>query len=128
MERTEAGKGDVPHAGPGLRRLSWGVLVLIAVLFVTRNLPWRLHEYDQAKQAYVPLEMVRGGAWLVQHAPDGSVATKPPLAGWIAAAVRLAAGSWTLAWWGPPLACAFLLLLAVRRAGARLATVSAATS
>ena len=51
--------------GLGERRL----LALLLALFLLRDLPWRLDDFDQAKQAFTSLEMVEGGAWWFQHTP-----------------------------------------------------------
>lgn len=95
------------------------LLALIVLIFLTRNLPWHLDDDDQAKQAYTSYEMVQQGNWMLQHTPTGRIATKPPLAGWISAAVYLGTGrtSWDLAWRLPPLACALVMLAMLWRSG-----------
>ncbi len=96
-------------------------LAALLLLFAIRGWPWVLHGYDQAKQAFVPVEIVTTGHWLVQHTPDGLTATKPPLLGWIATLVYRATGSWQAAWWMPSLFAAALLLLVLTREGERAA-------
>jgi 4-amino-4-deoxy-L-arabinose transferase-like glycosyltransferase len=98
-------------------------VVFIVVLFLLRNLPWHLDDYDQAKQAYVSFEMLHEGNWRFQHTPTGKVATKPPLAGWISAGLALLTGqlSWDLAWRLPPFLAALAILSVLARAGRRLA-------
>lgn len=98
-----------------------------------RNFPWHLDDFDQAKQAYVSYEMLGEGHWLFQHTPTGRIATKPPLAGWISAAIAAPWSStspegsagvpvwfWQVAWRLPGFACAILLLICVYRVGSRL--------
>ena len=92
---------------PGTR---WIVLSLIAGFFAITNLPWTLDDYDQAKQAYTSFEMVGQGHWLYQHTPNESVATKPPLAGWISAGLFEATRWWDGAWRLPSFAAALVLL------------------
>ena len=97
------------RATPLAARLLIGFIV---VLFLTRNLPWHLDDYDQAKQAFTSFEMVEQGHWWFQHTPTGRVATKPPLAGWISAGIYYLTGrqSWDLAWRIPSLVSALILL------------------
>ena len=76
------------------RRTLWVIAALIVVLFATANLPWQLDDYDQAKQAFTSFEMVKEGHWLYQHTPHEGVATKPPLVGWISAALFLVTRLW----------------------------------
>lgn len=99
------------------------IIVVVVLGFLTRNLPWHLDDYDQAKQAYVSFEMVKEGAWWFQHTPTGRVATKPPLAGWISAGLALATGehAWDLAWRLPPFAASLCILWLLVKAGRRLA-------
>ncbi len=95
----------------------WAVLCLIAGFFVITNLPWTLDDYDQAKQAYTSFEMVGQGHWLYQHTPNESVATKPPLVGWISAGLFEVTRWWEMAWRLPSFAAALVLLwLAAREA------------
>ena len=93
----------------------WAVAALVAVLFAVANLPWQLDDYDQAKQAFTSFEMVNEGHWLYQHTPKQNIATKPPLVGWVSAAVYAVSRSWELAWRLPSLAAAALLLFALAR-------------
>jgi 4-amino-4-deoxy-L-arabinose transferase-like glycosyltransferase len=99
------------------RATRWSVIGLAVVLFGLSNLPWQLDDYDQAKQAFTSFEMVECGHWFYQHTPNGWVATKPPLIGWISAALHAITGSWEAAWRLPSLfAAAGLLLLLMRSA------------
>ena len=75
-----------------------GRAALIVVFFASTNIPWTLDDYDQAKQAYTSFEMVRQGHWLYQHTPNESVATEPPLVGWVSATVFEATRWWEGAW------------------------------
>src|SRR2546428_14070519 len=98
----------------------WIVSFLTIVLFLVTNLPWRLDDYDQAKQAFTSFEMVKEGHWLYQHTPHERVATKPPLVGWISAGVFATTGSGDAAWglssfFAAP-AISLLLFLAARSA------------
>ena len=91
--------------------------VVIALLAV-RNLPWHLDDKDQAKQAFSSFEMIERGHWCFQHTPAGKIATKPPLAGWISAA--LSPLGWDVAWRLPGFACALATLAILWRAGNRV--------
>jgi 4-amino-4-deoxy-L-arabinose transferase-like glycosyltransferase len=91
-------------------RTRWIVLCLIGVFFAITNFPWTLDDYDQAKQAYTSFEMVGQGHWLYQHTPNESVATKPPLVGWISAALFELTRWWEGAWRIPSLVAALALL------------------
>ncbi len=108
--------------GRALRRGEWRLLWLIVGLFILRDLPWRLDEYDQAKQAFTSLEMVQAGHWGFQHTPGyRSVATKPPLVGWISAGLYyLTGGNWDWAWRLPSFLSALVLVGLLWRAGERL--------
>src|SRR4249919_3649239 len=107
----------------------WIVAALIVVLFVIANLPWQLDDYDQAKQAFTSFEMVKEGHWLYQHTPHERVATKPPLVGWISAALFAVTRSWEIAWRLPSLvsalALAFVLFHAAKEAYGKVAAVIA---
>jgi 4-amino-4-deoxy-L-arabinose transferase-like glycosyltransferase len=92
------------------------VAALIIVLFAIANLPWQLDDYDQAKQAFTSLEMVKEGHWLYQHTPHERVATKPPLVGWISAALFAVTRSWEIAWRLPSLVAALALAAVLFRA------------
>src|SRR5262245_18637154 len=100
----------------GDRRTLWVVAALIMVLFAVANLPWQLDDYDQAKQAFTSFEMVKEGHWLYQHTPHERVATKPPLVGWISAALFAVTRSWEIAWRLPSLIAALALALVLFRA------------
>lgn len=77
------------------------------VLFSLTNLPWELDTYDQAKQAWTSYEMVTEGHWFYQRTSDDQgLATKPPLTGWMSAAIFFLTRSWDLAWRLPSLLCA----------------------
>jgi 4-amino-4-deoxy-L-arabinose transferase-like glycosyltransferase len=91
-------------------RTKWVVLCLIVGFFAVTNLPWTLDDYDQAKQAYTSFEMVGQGHWLYQHTPNESVATKPPLVGWVSAVLFEATRWWEGAWRLPSFAAALVLL------------------
>lgn len=95
------------------------MLALVLILFAVRNFPLRLDDYDQAKQAFTSLEMVQAGHWWYQHTPGYRlVASKPPLVGWMSAALRpLAGGSWEIAWRLPSLLGALAILGVLWRAG-----------
>jgi 4-amino-4-deoxy-L-arabinose transferase-like glycosyltransferase len=105
------------------------VAALIVVIFAIANLPWQLDDYDQAKQAFTSFEMVKEGQWLYQHTPHERVATKPPLVGWISAALFAVTRSWEIAWRLPSLlaalALAFVLFRAAREAYGKVAAVIA---
>ena len=111
------------------RRTLWIVAALIIFLFAIANLPWQLDDYDQAKQAFTSFEMVKEGHWLYQHTPHERVATKPPLVGWISAALFAVARSWEIAWRLPSLiaalALAFMLFRAAKDAYGKVAAVIA---
>jgi 4-amino-4-deoxy-L-arabinose transferase-like glycosyltransferase len=98
------------------RRTLWVTAVLIALLFATANLPWQLDDYDQAKQAFTSFEMVKEGHWLYQHTPHERVATKPPLVGWISAALFRVTRSWEMAWRLPSILAALALATILFRA------------
>jgi 4-amino-4-deoxy-L-arabinose transferase-like glycosyltransferase len=95
-----------------VRRIFLG---LILVFFLVTNLPWTLDNYDQAKQAYTSFEMVRQGHWLYQHTPNESMATKPPVVGWVSAAIFEVTRWWEGAWRLPSLGAAILLLWLIGR-------------
>ena len=100
----------------------WRLLALILLLFLLRDLPWRLEDSGQAEQAFTSLEMVRGGHWWFQHLPGGLRATTaPPLPGWISAVLYyLCAGDWDLAWRVPSLLAGLALVVLLWRAGEQL--------
>ena len=111
------------------RRTLWIVAAVIVVLFAIANLPWQLDDYDQAKQAFTSFEMVKEGHWLYQHTPHERGATKPPLIGWISAALFAGTRSWEIAWRLPSLvaalALAFVLFRAAKNAYGNIAAVIA---
>jgi 4-amino-4-deoxy-L-arabinose transferase-like glycosyltransferase len=111
------------------RRTLWVVAALIVVWFAIANLPWQLDDYDQAKQAFTSFEMVKEGHWLYQHTPHERVATKPPLVGWMSAALFAVTRSWEIAWRLPSLvaalALAFVLFRAAKDAYGKVAAVIA---
>jgi 4-amino-4-deoxy-L-arabinose transferase-like glycosyltransferase len=92
------------------RRTFWIVVCLTTLLFMVGNLPWRLDDYDQAKQAFTSYEMVREGHWLYQRTPNEHAATKPPLVGWMSAGIFTVTRSWAIAWRLPSFLCALALL------------------
>src|SRR5438128_12210141 len=98
------------------KRTAWIVGVLTVILFLVTNLPWQLDDYDQAKQAFTSFEMVKEGHWLYQHTPHELVATKPPLVGWISAALFAVVRSWEIAWRLPSLVAALALAVVLFRA------------
>ena len=85
------------------------------MLFAIGNLPWQLDDYDQAKQAFTSFQMLNEGRWLYQQTPHQHVATKPPLVGWISAALFIVTRSWDLAWRLPSLVAAVALALLLFR-------------
>jgi 4-amino-4-deoxy-L-arabinose transferase-like glycosyltransferase len=102
-----------------------GLFALAVVLFAVGNLPWNLDDFDQAKQAFTSFEMVKCGHWFYQHTPNWWVATKPPLVGWISAAVFGATRSWELAWRLPSFLAAIGLVLLVFRAASVYGMIAA---
>ncbi len=114
------------------RRTLWVVAALIVVLFAIANLPWQLDDYDQAKQAFTSFEMVKEGHWLYQHTPHERIATKPPLVGWMSAALFAVTRSWEIAWRLPSLvaalALAFVLFRAAKDAYGKVAAVIAVSA
>jgi 4-amino-4-deoxy-L-arabinose transferase-like glycosyltransferase len=111
------------------RRTLWTIAALIVLLFAIGNLPWQLDDYDQAKQAFTSFEMLKEGHWLYQQTPHERVATKPPLVGWISAALFAVTRSWEIAWrlpsLAPALVLAFVLFCAAKKAYGRIAAVVA---
>src|SRR6266436_2187116 len=86
------------------KRTFWALAALMLVLFSITNLPWQLDDYDQAKQAWTSYEMVTEGHWFYQRTSDDQgLATKPPLTGWISAAIFTITRSWEVAWRLPSL-------------------------
>lgn len=103
---VDSGPSDVA-AGPSRRM--WALLLIsTALLALLRNLPWsHLAGYDQAKQAYASLEIVQVGRAWYPLLPTGRPATKPPLMGWISAALHAALGGWWDGAWRLPSLLAF---------------------
>ncbi|MEY2543050.1 MAG: hypothetical protein QOE81_511 [Verrucomicrobiota bacterium] len=102
------------------RNTFWALAALILVLFSVTNLPWHLDDYDQAKQAWTSYEMVTEGHWFYQRTSDDQgLATKPPLTGWISAAIFTITRSWDVAWRLPSLLCAALIAFVLFRSGSR---------
>ncbi|MEO8439939.1 MAG: hypothetical protein ABI540_06925 [Spartobacteria bacterium] len=95
----------------------WAVVTFILVYFAITNIPWTLDDYDQAKQAYTSFEMVGQGQWFYQHTPNESVATKPPLVGWVSATLYGVTHWWEGAWRLPSLAGAVVLLWLIATEG-----------
>jgi 4-amino-4-deoxy-L-arabinose transferase-like glycosyltransferase len=93
----------------------WIVAAVSFLLFLIGNLPWQLDDYDQAKQAFTSFEMVKEGHWLYQQTPHERVATKPPLVGWISAALFALTRSWEVAWRLPSLLAAIALAVLLFR-------------
>ena len=106
----------------------WGLLALAVVLFAVGNLPWHLDDFDQAKQAFTSFEMVERGHWFYQHTPNWWVATKPPLVGWMSAAIFSATRSWELAWRLPSFLAAIGLVILVFRAASVYGIIAALTA
>jgi 4-amino-4-deoxy-L-arabinose transferase-like glycosyltransferase len=100
------------------RSAFWFVAALTIVLFAMTNLPWHLDEYDQAKHAFTSFEMVKQGQWIYQHTPNGWVATKPPVVGWLSAGFFTVTRSWDLAWRLPSFLAGLALLFLIARAAA----------
>ncbi len=104
----------------GNKRTFWALAALMLVLFSMTNLPWQLDDYDQAKQAWTSYEMVTEGHWFYQRTSDDQgLATKPPLTGWISAAIFTITRSWDVAWRLPSLLGAALIAFALFRYAAR---------
>src|SRR5438552_248886 len=102
------------------RRTLWVFAALMLVLFSVTNLPWQLDDYDQAKQAWTSYEMVTEGHWFYQRTSDDQgLATKPPLTGWISAAIFTITRSWDVAWRLPSLLCAALIAVMLFRSASR---------
>src|SRR5438067_8481343 len=102
------------------RSTLWSLAALMLVLFSITNLPWQLDDYDQAKQAWTSYEMMTEGHWFYQRTSDDQgVATKPPLTGWISAAIFTITRSWDIAWRLPSLLCAALIAFLLFRSASR---------
>jgi len=102
------------------KSIAWALAALMLVLFSITNLPWELDGYDQAKQAWTSYEMVTEGHWFYQRTSDDQgLATKPPLTGWISAAIFEVTRSWDVAWRLPSLICAGLIAFLLFRGAGR---------
>src|SRR6266702_3874770 len=102
------------------KRTFWALGALVLVLLSVTNLPWELDDYDQAKQAWTSYEMVTEGHWFYQRTSDDQgLATKPPLTGWISAALFFLTRSWDVAWRLPSLLCALLIAFMLFRSASR---------
>src|SRR6516164_5734304 len=82
---------------------------VILCFFALTNLPWQLDDYDQAQQAFTSFEMIKEGHWFFQRTPHGLIAQKPPLVGWISAAIFSITRSWDIAWRLPSFLAAIVL-------------------
>ena len=91
------------------------IVALIVLFFAITNIPWTLDDYDQAKQAYTSFEMVGQGHWFYQQTPNEGVATKPPLVGWVSAALFEVTRWWDGAWRLPSFLSAIILLWLIGR-------------
>jgi 4-amino-4-deoxy-L-arabinose transferase-like glycosyltransferase len=98
------------------RRALWVVAGLTIVLFAVANLPWQLDDYDQAKQAFTSFQMIKEGRWFYQQTPHEHLATKPPLVGWISAALFAMTQSWDMAWRLPSFLAAIAIAALLFRA------------
>ncbi|MGI8482241.1 MAG: ArnT family glycosyltransferase [Chthoniobacterales bacterium] len=119
-------KSDAASRFMASRGTLLSIIALTLVLFTITNLPWQLDEYDQAKQAFTSFEMVQQNHWIYQHTPNGWVATKPPLVGWVSAGLFAITRSWELAWRLPSLFAAIALGALIWRAALRAFGKSAA--
>lgn len=106
----------------------WLLFALAMLLFATANLPWQLDDYDQAKQAFTSFEMIEQGHWSYQHTPNGAIATKPPLVGWISAGVFVVTRSWQIAWRLPSLLAAAAVFVLIGRAAGPAASLVASSA
>ena len=98
------------------RRALWFAAGLAALLFAVANLPWQLDDYDQAKQAFTSLQMIKEGRWFYQQTPHEHVATKPPLMGWVSAGLFAITRSWDTAWRLPSFLAAIAIAMLILRA------------
>jgi 4-amino-4-deoxy-L-arabinose transferase-like glycosyltransferase len=94
----------------------WITAAITIFLFLIANLPWQLDDYDQAKQAFTSLQMVKEGRWFYQQTPHERVATKPPLIGWISAGLFTMTRSWDVAWRLPSFLAAIAMAILLFRA------------
>src|SRR6266567_9246561 len=93
------------------KRTVWIVAAVTLLLFLIANLPWQLDDYDQTKQAFTSLEMIKEGRWFYQQTPHEHVATKPPLVGWVSAGLFALTRSWEVSWRLPSLLAAIALAI-----------------
>src|SRR5947209_2917369 len=115
---TDAAKDSA--ASPTMTTAIWPLAALMLVLFAVTNLPWELDDYDQAKQAWTSYEMVTEGHWFYQRTSDDQgLATKPPLTGWVSAAIYEITRSWDIACRLPPFICAGLIAAFLYRSATR---------
>src|SRR5438309_6625817 len=102
------------------KRTFWALGALMLVLFSVTNLPWELDGYEQGKQAWSSYKMVTEGHWFYQRtSEDQGLATKPPLMGWMSAAIFTITRSWDVAWRLPSLLCAALIAFLLFRSASR---------
>src|SRR6059058_5826362 len=97
------------------RRVLMIIAAVLVALFAIADLPWRLDDYDQAKQAFTSFEMIKEGHWFYQQTPHERVATKPPLVGWISAGLFAITRSWEVSWRLPSLIAAMALAVLLFR-------------
>lgn len=102
------------------RYLVYLVIGAVTVLFLGRNLPWTLDDYDQAKQAVVSLEILQDGHVWFQHLPRGGAASKPPLMGWLSVGFYEVVRNWDWAWRLPSILSAFVLAAGLGIAAQRI--------
>src|SRR5436190_4213398 len=98
------------------RRTLWVVASLTFLLFAISNLPWQLDDYDQAKQSFTSIQMIKEGRWFYQQTPHENLATKPPLVGLVSAGLFGLTRSWDLAWRLPSFLAAVALAIFLFRA------------
>src|SRR5437870_10212810 len=102
------------------KRTFWALGALMLVLFSVTNLPWELDGYVFFFKQKTAYEMVTEGHWFYQRTSDDQgLATKPPLTGWISAAIFTITRSWDVAWRLPSLLGAALIAFALFRYAAR---------
>jgi 4-amino-4-deoxy-L-arabinose transferase-like glycosyltransferase len=97
-------------------RTVWVIGVVILCFFALTNLPWQLDDYDQAQQAFTSFEMIKEGHWFFQRTPHEFIAQKPPLVGWVSAAIFSITRSWDIAWRLPSFLAAVVLAIILFRA------------
>src|SRR5215475_3316238 len=107
-------------------RTVWWIGAVILCLFALTNLPWQLDDYDQAQQAFTSFEMIKEGHWFFQRTPHELIAQKPPLVGWVSAAIFSITRSWDIAWRLPSFLMAVVLATILYRAA--MAAYGAATA